>query len=605
MKNRVAIFIPIIIIIMFYSILTSCGANATEPLEPTEEISQTNEPFDIDISGYVANISGANALGISKNAISSPQAKTVYGNTKISNICLLSSNSSSKINNDTESKNYLVMSSTKYDPNEPEANKTGLTKVTFTKIVTEDVTTETIGSKYVIANEGTISIVATVGFSYTVYHDDTIVYDEVKDNDANDKNSQIGIILLDNLIDGIEYKVNYKGVGVETTITQDELNGEIDKLYVINGYTFISFVPEGQSQRPNDSNLIYDYDGVSTYDKNGYYSSTTRQSFVIDNTTGYVYNLKAFSVDDIKNGIIKSSGRYYDMNVTDKRELSFTQIVKNETLRIYNIFKDKYGNKYVQNDYLNAYDAESKTVYYTKTNYFLSHEGIAIYIDYIGKFNSSDMPTSFTVLKKIDENFNSVSISASESYTILHTPCTEYGSSALISHIEDGYLYMYSTHVSANTYYQRISTISSEVKEGVEYQKIETKRFGDYGPSGDWTYSCLKSAPIDYKNILIWCDYSGTPKLYYFDVWAAGDIYGGASSAGSIDESKLTVLLENCVCVPNWDFDFNVLRFRYTTFSETVFYKLIIDENGIPAVVNSETYVAPERETITLQPINM
>jgi hypothetical protein len=46
------------------------------------------------------------------------------------------------------------------------------------------------------------------------------------------------------------------------------------------------------------------------------------------------------------------------------------------------------------------------------------------------------------------------------------------------------------------------------------------------------------------------------------------------------------------------------MRFRYTTFTETVFYKIIVDENGAPKAVNSETYVAPEQEIVTLQPIN-
>ena len=69
---------------------------------------------------------------------------------------------------DTESKNYIVMSTTAYDSNTPEADKNGLTKVTFTKIVTEDVTTETTGTKYVVATEGKLSFSATEGFTYTV-----------------------------------------------------------------------------------------------------------------------------------------------------------------------------------------------------------------------------------------------------------------------------------------------------------------------------------------------------------------------------------------------------------------------------------------------------
>jgi len=576
------------------------GGNNPSADNPGGNNPSADKPFSVDLAGYVANIGNATALGISKNAKTSASPMAYYG-TNSSGIQLLSYNTLAS-DKDTEDKNYIVMSTTDYDANAPEADKTGLTKVTFTKIVTENVTTETTGTKYIIANEGTISISATEGFKYTVYYNDSLVYNEVQDNDSNDKDAKIGVIVLDNLIDGMEYKVNYKGIGVETTITQDDINGEIDKLCVMNGYTFISFVPMGQSQRPSDTALQYDYDGVATYDKNGYFSTTTRQSFVIDNATGYVYQLKDFSIDTIKNGLIISSGKHFDMNVADTGELNFVQVVRNETLRIYNIFKDKYGNKYVQNDYLDAYDEENKTVYYTKTNYFLSREGIAIHIDYTGQFNYSGMPSSFTILEKMDANFTPSQISETENYKIYYSPCNGNSihdeSSVVISHIENGYLYMYSTQGGAYSYFRRINTVS-KVQESMSY--------GTYGyDGGNWDYNCLKSAPIDYNTVLIWCDWSGTAKLYFGDVWGENAFRetGDGFSGNGFNESKLTVLLENCICVPDWDFDLNTMRFRYTTFTETVFYKIIVDENGVPKAVNSETYVAPEQEIVTLQPIN-
>ena len=42
----------------------------------------------------------------------------------------------------------------------------------------------------------------------------------------------------------------------------------------------------------------------------------------------------------------------------------------------------------------------------------------------------------------------------------------------------------------------------------------------------------------------------------------------------------------------------------YNTFSKTIYYQITVDENGVPKAVNSETYVAPERNVITLQPLN-
>ena len=302
------------------------------------------------------------------------------------------------------------------------------------------------------------------------------------------------------------------------------------------------------------------------------------------------------------------------MSVTDDGELKFTQVVRNETLTIYNIFKDKYGTKYVQNDYLDAYDAENRTVYYTKTNYFLSQEGVAIHIEYTGQFNYSEMPSAFSVIERMDEDFIGRSITSLEKYKINYSPCngnyTHDASSIVISHIEDGYLYMYSTQGGAYTYFKRIHTTRPYMYDGVtpdhRYLYVEEKYYGIYGHNGgNWSYGCLKSLPIDFETVLIWCDWSGTAKLYYGKVWGDDAIHISEAMAGSpYQEKNATVLLENCVCVPEWEFDLDIMRFRYTTFTETVFYKIIVDENGVPKAVNSETYVAPEQEVVTLQPIN-
>ena len=183
---------------------------------------------------------------------------------------------------DSESKNYIVMSTTEYGANTPEADASGLTKVTFTKTVTENVTTETTGTKYITATEGQITILAVSGFTYTVYENEAVLHEKLQDNDANDTSEEEGVIVLTGLTYGTEYRVDYTGVGEEITVTQDELGGEIDKLYSLYGYTFISFVPEGMSNRPTAQ---YDCFGVDMYDKEGYISNETCQSFVIDNKT--------------------------------------------------------------------------------------------------------------------------------------------------------------------------------------------------------------------------------------------------------------------------------------------------------------------------------
>jgi hypothetical protein len=324
--------------------------------------------------------------------------------------------------------------------------------------------------------------------------------------------------------------------------------------------------------------------------------------------------LEDFPVDTIRDGLVISSDKYYDMSVSDNGELNFVQLVRNETLTVYNAFKDKYGNRYVQNDYLDAYDAENRTVYYTKLNYILSQEGIAIHMEYSGLFSYCEFPNTFQKIEKMDASFTPVPISEEERFTFHYTPLnhnsTYLTSSIVISHIEDGYLYVYATQESCYTYYLRVHVFLPFVPESVPESGMPTetelyserRSYGVWGhDGGGWEFGCLKSAPIDYNTVLIWSDWSGTPKLYYGSVWGEN---GYQHYGYYIDETNLTILLENCTCDPVWSFDLDVLRFRYTTFTETIFYKVIVDENGLPQIVNSKTYIAPEQEVVTLQPIN-
>ena len=564
--------------------LISCG-NANNPSDDNPSANNPNgdnpsqEPFSVDLAGYVANIGNATALGISKKAKASVSPMASYG-TNNSGIQLLSYNTLAS-EKDTEDKNYIVMSTPDYDANAPEADKTGLTKVTFTKIVTENVTTETTGTKYIIANEGTISISATEGFKYTVYHNDGLIYNEVQDNDANDKNLQLGIIVLDNLIDGIEYEVKYKGIGVETTILQDDIDGEIDKLYVLNGYTFISFVPTGTSQRPEDQMLEYDNFGIAVYDKCNYSSSNSRQSFVIDNKTGYVYHIKDIAIDEIKNNLLLISGKIYDMRVTDDGELQFYTVVKNETLTIYNFFKDIYGNIYIENDYLDVLDTENNTLYYkhqpdsNASNYLkeykLSKE------NYVIKINHSSSPCSAV---KMGPAFSEEIITQDDCFYIDR-----------LMLIKDGYLY-------DTRNFRRYNLITNTtLKE--DYSSTVIFEWNEY------IYDF-----VDYETIIIYCKPNAMniggvdPKtIFYLKIFGSTRINDCQNSNEGLAFKDAILLLENAEIEHIGD-TFTEWKFKKITISETIYYQIVLDGNGTPKVVNSETYVAPPQDIISLQPIN-
>lgn len=596
--------------------LISCG-NANNPSDDNPSANNPNgdnlsqEPFSVDLAGYVANIGNATALGISKKAKASVSPMASYG-TNNSGIQLLSYNTLAS-NKDTEDKNYIVMSTTDYDANAPEADKTGLTKVTFTKIVTENVTTETTGTKYIIANEGTISIAATEGFIYTVYYNDSLVYNEVQDNDSNDKDAKIGVIVLDNLIDGMEYKINYKGIGVETTITQDDINGEIDKLCVMNGYTFISFVPIGTSQRPSNSdNIEKDVNGYISYDKENYCSNNSRQSFVIDNDTGYVYPIKDVTIQKIHNNLLLINNLVYDYNIIDDN-LNFFPLFTNTTIEIKDFMKDKYGNNYIVNDRINDFDESKKTLYvlHAPNSYYLLNEsGTVVNFSYI--FNSDDSTLDMKI-GIYDENKKLVSLDNESDFAVNYKfTASVYG--WCFSHVSNGYAYFY-------TYSHAGMGDCSFMRYNIEADTTDYKSYGMYDAhnEGGWDYNCMTAVCVGYNDVVFYTDLvSNIGELYKAKVWGDNGETDGYVSSGytypntvqnlkdyinTSSNTKPQKLLSNCIR-ENWNnTSFGDWKLSVTTITSTNYYKIIVVDGEV-CIVNEENYVAPAPQNYTLYPLN-
>jgi len=99
---------------------------------------------------------------------------------------------------------------------------------------------------------------------------------------------------------------------------------------------------------------------VSYYDTYDYYTSRFRQSFIIDNNTGLIYEIKETSTSDlnaptynfsIHNGVpIEQSLGPVSLSVNANDELVVEQIVANKQISILDVFTDKYGNNYILND---------------------------------------------------------------------------------------------------------------------------------------------------------------------------------------------------------------------------------------------------------------
>jgi hypothetical protein len=259
-------------------------------------------------------------------------------------------------------------------------------------------------------------------YTLTRQSTNTIVYQNVVDNGNDDKDPTTGTIRFEGLIQGENYELKENGTAKEETISQEKIYGQIDKLCVDGDFTFMSFVLPDNDSRPADDELVDDGDGVSTYDKEGYFSDDTRQSFVVDNANGLTYKIENFRIKKVSHGCILSMDNnfVYDMSVNQKKELFFSSVFSNNSIVVTDCFKDKYGYRYILNDRVNEYDATSKTFYYSlwmftssltnagTVGYYLNSLGEAISVSYDSNLSSGiknvTIVQSDTTARNLTEN---------------------------------------------------------------------------------------------------------------------------------------------------------------------------------------------------------
>ena len=236
----------------------------------------------------------------------------------------------------------------------------------------------------------TITFEALDGFTYTLKDmDGNILKENVTDNGKNDSNQEKGVITFNGLLENQKFTVSYHGEGEETVVTQEKVNGFIDKLYTLGDFTFVSYVTPNIASnkgivkdkygwddakdaygkplyisRPGNDKLDFDENGVSFYDKVNYYSDSEHQSYIINNATGLVYNLDDFRIDKIENGLFWQGNFVYDMSIQNGNAV-FTPLFSNPDINAYSVIKDRYGKKYIYNDKIEQYDSGSNTVFYT------------------------------------------------------------------------------------------------------------------------------------------------------------------------------------------------------------------------------------------------
>jgi hypothetical protein len=217
-----------------------------------------------------------------------------------------------------------------------------------------------------------ISFTAFQDFTYQIKYRDTTLYSDISDNGIVDLNPKVGVIEVKGLVQYQSYDVYYSGYQQIERITQDEIDGQVDKLFVLYQYTFISFTPLTFDNRPQDLDLVRDYDRVAIYDKTNYFSNATRQSFVIDNDTGFIYKIENITIANLFGGCVTIAGNNspFDMATNENGSLVFTSLSNNPDVVVNACIKDKHGYTYINNNLMNRYESSTKTYFYVPNGFY-------------------------------------------------------------------------------------------------------------------------------------------------------------------------------------------------------------------------------------------
>lgn len=425
------------------------------------------------------------------------------------------------------------------------------------------------------------------------------------------ENEEKNYLIKETAADKATEYVDFKKIG--ETLTQEAFPAQVNKIYVMNGFTFIQFIPVVSESdiyryldngvekavyievRPSDELLALNIDnkGIPLFDKTDYFSDELHASFVIDNESGNVYKIEGIHIDKLNNGLLEAGGLVYDMEINGDDELKFYSLNQNATIYIANYFKDIYGNNYIENDSVNKFDETTNTLFFKigVDKYLFSNEGYTVYI--LDSFTEGAKVMDGAMQKQVIKDTDKFTFSE---------PCRlEYFHEYNI-HIENGFIFATRFQSGAYSYYHRVNI------ETLEYSNVN---YGIYSGAGFWSYDCLRSAPLAYNRVLIWTDTAtgdGIGTLYWGEVYGE-NAYTQTDEDGKISIENLIELLPDCQSSEEqesgwwWGGEYNKLVFRVIELSGTIYYRIVLDSTGTPQIVKESEYIADNQKVVILQPL--
>ena len=282
-------------------------------------------------------------------------------------------------------------------------------------------------------------------------------------------------------------------------------------------------------------------EGVLMYDVNGYYSSDFRKSYIIDNTTGLIYELPRDLELSIHRGVaIDRTLGPIELIPQEDGSLKLEQMISNSKVGIGDVFKDKYGQVYIYNNSISA--QEGNVICFTnRGEYVPTEDGRVIHISYGN--TPQGYTCNITSVSIMCENFSESPVGKDETITINYNP---YYYDYWKSFPESLRLYNEKSG-SDNNFYSNTNTSFQS-----SHMILEIKNGYLYTMYNDWenTFGCLDLETMDY---MIYQSYRGNNNANYSTYLDDGNILiakkGAANSLYSISWLPLESALHSNVYI--------------------------------------------------------
>lgn len=410
-------------------------------------------------------------------------------------------------------------------------------------------------------------------------NDESIILEEENTNKI--------VAFLVKTVEGSEELVKVDFQDGENSLLQEELNIQVTKLLVSGDFTFIQFLDASLSPRDilrtNEGLRSF---GVFDFDKEMYTTDHMFMSCIISNLTGKIYIIPAdkdiISVDLVNNGIIHNhnDGLLYEFYINETDELVFESLYTNKDIIIENFAKDKNGNIFILTENFSYIDEENNIQFLKTSDYkeiFLSENKNVWAKDQDDRFYCfSDINESREIIDSDDE--------------VIHNREDEHAHELIF--VKNMSVYS----LFADEQNIQFEDLNNSFSISLQASELNGSIYFYYF-NFLYDYNIIFN---DYNNNqLVVFDLSNIINNLKFDFENPLTIYDYFS------DDETTILVE--------DFEYtedNIEKLLYLgiTYEQielngTNTYLIYLD-NNIPKKVLYSTYDAPEKNTITMQPIN-